>query len=216
MYATSSIVFGFHGCDQSVADYVISEKHPLNSSEQRYDWIGHGIYFWEGSQSRALDWAHSRPEIAKPAVIGAVINLGNCLDLLDERCIQQVSTAHKVLIEELKEIGKPPPENTATDPNGFSLRRELDCAVIMRLHQLNNETITEELGLKNAQGKNKRVIQNHPDFLDSVRGMFPEGDQLYNGAGFRASNHIQLCIVNPNCILGYFSPQNPNTWYKRF
>jgi hypothetical protein len=216
MYAGASVVFGFHGCDESVAKEVIKNNKALRSSEQRYDWLGHGIYFWEGSETRALEWAISRKDIKQPAVIGAVINLGNCLDLLDEGCIQKVSTAHEILIEEFKDIDEPLPENSATDTNGFSFRRELDCAVIMRLHQENNERIAGELNLSGAEGKNKREVQRHPDFIDSVRGMFPEGDELYPSAGFRRSNHIQLCIINPNCILGYFSPRNLNTWYKTF
>tara|TARA_R110002050_G_scaffold17413_14_gene51791 strand:+ start:1406 stop:2056 length:651 start_codon:yes stop_codon:yes gene_type:complete len=216
MYATSSIVFGFHGCDQSVADNILKENGSLKASEESFDWLGHGIYFWEGSSSRALDWAKSRKDINDPAVVGAVINLGNCLDLLDDRCIKQVSTAHDILIEELKAIGESQPENTVTDSDGFSFKRELDCRVIMRLHQFNNDAIANDLGLKSSTAENKRKVQRHPDFIDSVRGMFPEGKQLYQGAGFRKSNHIQLCIVNPNCILGYFSPRNPNGWYKKF
>ena len=104
MYAGASVVFGFHGCDESVAKEVIKNNKALRSSEQRYDWLGHGIYFWEGSETRALEWAISRKDIKQPAVIGAVINLGNCLDLLDEGCIQKVSTAHEILIEEFKDI----------------------------------------------------------------------------------------------------------------
>jgi hypothetical protein len=43
--------------------------------------------------------------------------------------------------------------------------------------------------------------------FDSVRGVFVEGKELYPSAGFREKNHIQLCIRNPNCIKGYFHPQ---------
>jgi len=45
--------------------------------------------------------------------------------------------------------------------------------------------------------------------------MFPEGKELYKGAGFREKNHIQLCVVNPNCIMGYFEPNQHNPWYKK-
>jgi len=42
---------------------------------------------------------------------------------------------------------------------------------------------------------------------DSIRAAFPEDRPLYEGAGFRAKNHIQLCIVNPErCIKAYFKP----------
>src|SRR5439155_1194366 len=50
------------------------------------DWLGHGIYFWEDSYLRALRWAEeeskkSHRKIDLPAVIGATIELGNCLNL---------------------------------------------------------------------------------------------------------------------------------------
>lgn len=214
MYTSPSIVFGFHGCDQSVADLVLHEGKALAPSEKSFDWLGHGIYFWEGSESRALEWAKSK-KIKKPAVIGAIIRLGNCLDLLDDRCIKTVSTTYKILKAELADIGEPLPANKNTDENGISFRRELDCKVIERLHQLNNSVIAEKLGLKSAT-KSKKRIQTHSDYIDSVRGMFPEGDHLYPEAGFRALNHIQLCVVNPNCILGYFKPRVPNANYKTF
>ncbi|MFZ2726272.1 MAG: hypothetical protein WAX77_08490 [Methylococcaceae bacterium] len=72
----------------------------------------------------------------------------------------------------------------------------------------------KELKLSTSEGKNERKIQQHPQFIDSVRGMFPEGKELYNGAGFREKNHIQLCVVNPNCIIAYFQPRKTNPSYK--
>lgn len=216
MYTSPSIVFGFHGCDQSVADKVLKNNEALAPSEKSYDWLGHGIYFWEGSESRAMAWAKAKKDIKNPAVIGAVINLGNCLDLLDDRCIKELATTYQILEAELNAIGEPLPKNAAVDPNGISFRRDLDCKVVMRLHQINNDLIASELHLSSTSGKNKRTIQTHPKFIDSVRGMFPEGSPLYPSAGFRLENHIQLCIVNPNCILGYFSPRTPNNWFRKF
>lgn len=42
-------VLGFHGCDASVGEAVLSGKKWLEPSENRYDWLGSGIYFWEGN-----------------------------------------------------------------------------------------------------------------------------------------------------------------------
>jgi hypothetical protein len=216
VYATPSIVFGFHGCDQDVADKVLHHQESLAASEKSYDWLGHGIYFWEGSESRAMAWAKAKKGIKKPAVIGAVINLGNCLDLLDDRCIKQLATSYKILDAEFKAIGEPLPQNRAIDSHGISFRRDLDCKVVMRLQQINNDTIAQEKGFRDASETSKADIQKHPKFIDSVRGMFPEGSPLYPSAGFRYENHIQLCIVNPNCILGYFTPKTASASYKKF
>lgn len=215
MYSPPEIVFGFHGCDKIVADKVIKNSGKLSNSENSYDWLGSGIYFWEGDHDRALEWAKNNTKISAPSVIGAVIKLGNCLDLLDSKDIRKVETTYKIYKEEREKLNEPLHQNRNVDASGISFNRRLDCAVIMRLHQLNNEGIVDELRLKNSQGQNKRQIQRHGNYIDSVRGMFPEGVELYPGAGFRSKNHIQLCILNPNCILGYFEPQKHNAWYKK-
>ncbi len=214
MYVSPEIVIGFHGCDQSVADKIIKQGEKLSNSGNDYDWLGHGIYFWEGSHKRALEWAKQNSKIAKPAVIGVFIKLGNCLDLLDSEHIKKVATAYKILKKECESLDRPLPQNRIyTDDISFV--RELDCRVILRLQQLNNEAIAKELGLPEIKADLKRKIQRHPNFIDSVRGMFPEGKELYDGAGFRAKNHIQLCIINPNSIIGYFNPIQWNAWYKK-
>jgi len=38
----------------------------------------------------------------------------------------------------------------------------------------------------------------------TVRAMFPEGSELYPGAGFRDKTHIQICVRDPEQILGVF------------
>ncbi len=81
------IVVGYHGCTRAYArglllgDMPISEWKP---STNNWDWLGHGIYFWEHSPDRALRWAKEKFVSAdeEPDVIGAVIQLGRCFDLL--------------------------------------------------------------------------------------------------------------------------------------
>ncbi len=46
-------------------------------SENPYDWLGHGIHFWEFAPERARAWSR------KGGVVGAVIQLGTCLDCTD-------------------------------------------------------------------------------------------------------------------------------------
>ena len=43
--------------------------------------------------------------------------------------------------------------------------------------------------------------------FDSVRGLFVEGGEVYPGSGFRSKTHVQICVVNPNCIIGCFIPR---------
>jgi hypothetical protein len=71
----------FHGCDKDVAEAVLSGQATLQPSENDYDWLGNGIYFWVDSPERALSWANLRR--SSPSVIGAFAYPGNCLNLTD-------------------------------------------------------------------------------------------------------------------------------------
>jgi hypothetical protein len=75
------------------------------------------------------------------------------------------------------------------------LKRYLDCAVIETIHQFNKD-------------------KKKPEF-DSVRGVFFEGKDLYENAGFKEKNHIQIALRNPNCIKGYFVPRVLDSKFKR-
>ena len=43
------------------------------------------MYFWENNLDRAKEWARNNPKIEKPTVIGAIIDLGYCLDFIDSQ-----------------------------------------------------------------------------------------------------------------------------------
>ena len=193
--AKPGLVIGFHGCDLSVRDRLVTGKTTLRSSNNAYDWLGSGIYFWENNQQRALDFARelkvrqgSRSKIRKPAVVGAILDIGFCLDLLDAEYISLVKESHGTLVESCKTLGFPVPVNNNVGGSNDLLLRNLDCAVIQNLH-------IERLG-------------NDMSPFDSVRGAFIEGTPLYTNAGFHDKNHIQVCIRNPNCIKGYFLPRS--------
>jgi hypothetical protein len=53
------VVLGYHGCRPDFADALVSGALPVRDwrpSQNPYDWIGHGIYFWEHAPERARDW----------------------------------------------------------------------------------------------------------------------------------------------------------------
>src|SRR5688572_27761611 len=90
----SSFVLGFHGCDESVGEQVLATQNgKLSQSQNLYDWLGGGIYFWEGSPERAASFAEqamhderiTQGKIKSPFVIGAIIDLGVCCNLLDSQ-----------------------------------------------------------------------------------------------------------------------------------
>ena len=203
----SGLILGFHGCDKSLIDRIVSEKGVnLKPSKNNYDWLGGGSYFWENNQQRALQFAQESKDrflnldddskekyiksgksvIKTPAVLGAVIDLGYCLDLLDSEYLKVLKESFDLLCETHKVTGTEIPKNIR-DSNGELPQRHLDCAVIESIHQFNKK-------------KDKRIF-------DSVRGVFFEGQDLYPNAGFQEKNHIQIALRNPNCIKGYFMPR---------
>jgi hypothetical protein len=189
-YATlPSFVLGFHGCDRAVADRVIAGRQRLRASANDYDWLGAGIYFWESDATRTREWAHElrrRGKLDRPAVVGAVIDLGQCLNLLDRQYLKLVASAYRFLKNDAERTGTPLPRNRSLPGRSALLLRDLDCATI---------NVCREL----------QVDRGLPPF-DTVRAAFIEGEPLYPNAGFNDRNHIQLCVVNPRCIKGYFRP----------
>jgi hypothetical protein len=192
-----SFIIGFHGCDESVADAILSGKEPLRKSTNSYDWLGHGIYFWENNPQRALEYANSlkvnpgrcKEKVTKPAVIGAIINLGHCLNLLDSKFLMHVKDAYDGLFSASLKAGIELPRNKNTKGSKDLLLRPLDCMVIEEVHRT-QQALKDE----------GRVAYT----FDTVRAVFVEGEDLYEGAGFQAKNHLQVCVSNPNCIKGYF------------
>ncbi|WP_242848109.1 hypothetical protein [Ruminococcus sp. HUN007] len=188
-----NLVLGFHGCHKDVFDSVVKGGQHLKRSENEYDWLGNGIYFWENSPERALDWAKSRYK-DEACVVGAVIDLGYCLNLTDYQSSSVLQLGYELLKTYNETMGNEMPKNrngrSATD----LLLRNLDCAVIEQIH--------------------KYYKRNNFETYDSIRGIFTEGKEVYPGSGFVEKTHVQLCIVNPNCIKGYFAPMPYNSEYR--
>ncbi len=199
----SGLILGFHGCDRALRDQIVSTQGiVLESSDNDYDWLGSGIYFWENSYQRALEFAtflsvnhphNKKQKIKEPSVLGAIIDLGYCFDLLNSENLSFLKVGFKTLEKSKNDYGINIPVNIPLKENGDLLKRYLDCAVIESIHQFNKD-------------------KNKPEF-DSVRGVFFEGNELYPNAGFKEKNHIQIALRNPNCIKGYFIPRELDTSY---
>jgi len=162
----------------------ILKGEPFKQSNNDYDWLGPGIYFWEANPLRGLDFAREAKKrhalnIERPFVIGAVTSLGLCLDLTTAAGIEQVRAAHKSFVELAAAAGRKLPENA---PGG--LLRRLDCAVIQMVHIIRSD-------------RGDRPI-------DTVKGVFIEGQPVYEGSGFYERTHIQIAVRNYDCIKGVF------------
>lgn len=189
-----SFVLGFHGCDRSVGESILAGAH-VSPSVNDYDWLGEGSYFWENNPERALSYAENlkkyagrtKGSIKEPFVVGAVIDLGLCLNLTDEGALLELEGAYEVLVSTSKVLPVNVPGFNGDQDN---LKRHLDCAVFQTLHQA-------------------RAIVGLPDYA-SVRSPFLEGAELFPGTFFRKQTHVQICVRDVGCIKGYFRPLNPD------
>lgn len=198
MYSSKpAFVYGFHGLDKIIAYKILNQETHFRPSHNNFDWLGRGVYFWENNYERAKQYAiedSQRPKtkIKDPFVLGSIIDLGHCFDLLDQKYLDFLKFAYEEFKKSIEETGYPMPHNAPFGSNDFDFKkRELDCAVIRFAHQL---------------------AESEGEKFDSVRAAFWEGNPLYEGAGFRSANHIQLAILNPNCIKGVFLPREKSSY----
>jgi len=172
------LVIGYHGTRRETALRIVTQETTFKPSRNEDDWLGHGIYFWEHAPQQAWWWARRRyAESAKIAVLGAVIRLGNCLDLVDPANGEMLVDFHKDLVGEYKTRGEKPRQNANT-------HKYLDCETC--------EYAYEALKLGGLE-------------VDSSRGVYvPNGNnaRLWMRSWLSKDAHIQLCVRNKSCILG--------------
>jgi hypothetical protein len=115
------VVLGYHGTRLDRALEIVATKR-FSPSTNDYDWLGHGVYFWEYAPLRAWQWARKKYG-TDAAVVEARIELGYCLDLTDIRYTDSLRTAYEGLREAYIRQGRVLPVNKHKAPR-------LDCLVI--------------------------------------------------------------------------------------
>lgn len=117
--------------------------------------------------------------IETPFIIGAMIELGNCLNLLEPNSLSIIRKAFLGLKELCEQSGVQMPVNKGAN-------RALDCSVIQFLHESNKKS--------------------HIKPYDSIRSAFMEGGLVYPNSNFTDKLHIEICVLNKKLIKGYFLP----------
>jgi hypothetical protein len=162
---------------------------PLKMSNSNHDWLGEGTYFWDSDPQRALEWAEEKKANGKcsdPFVVGAIIHLGNCLDLSLRSNLDFLAEVYRTFETERTSLGLKMPinRNSPSLASTNNVIRSLDCAILNYVHTLN-----------------KRA--KLPEF-DTVRGIFVEGDPAYPGSEIYHKTHVQIAVRNPACIKAVF------------
>jgi len=180
-------ILAYHGCDAKVANQLLAGE-PFKPSANDFNWLGEGVYFWEYGHDRALRFAEFQKEqgkVSKPAVVGAILQLGRCFDLLDTRFTAELAQAYEHSKQLYEATGTALPKNEGKTPD-LKLRK-LDCAVLnLYLQHLDDHSSGEP--------------------LQTIRAAFEEGDAAFPGSMIRRETHIQIAVRDPRCVLGVFRP----------
>jgi hypothetical protein len=183
------LIIGYHGCDEETCQKVLEGRDTLRPSSNEWDWLGQGIYFWEYGLERAWDFANVQKKrkekigepFGMPAVIGAVIQLGQCFDLFDVRFTRILQKAHQQYLESRKSLNETIPTN-----NIKTGKHNLDRSVFDYLFA---------------------NIKHNDQPYQTLRGIFVEGRPIYEDTLICEKTHIQIAVRDPSCIVGYFRPR---------
>lgn len=192
IHGSGQLVVAYHGCDRATEEALISgELSQLTPSDNPYDWLGPGVYFFQDDWRRALMFAQASAErpsrrltrrpIKNPAVVGAVLRLSVVLDVSTQDGIDAFRAAYQSL--KASEI-KLKQNRASSAEDTDIIVRALDRQVFKFLHQM-----YEDQGLPP---------------LDAVRGAFPQGEAVAPTSAIFANSHVQIALRNPDCVLGYF------------
>jgi hypothetical protein len=180
-------VLGYHSCDKKLALNVLTGAQRLNPSKNAWDWLGEGIYFWEQNPVRSLEYGEenargiqfNKKRIEIPFVLGAIIELRRCLNLVESESLALLKKVYLAMERKCQQAGTTLPVNKGDN-------RRLDCSVLQHL---------------------RLADENNPALrFDTIRCAFAEGEPIYPGTTITTRNHIQICVINPDCIKGYFIP----------
>jgi hypothetical protein len=161
---------GYHGTSAAAAQRILASGFEISRNE--YDWLGDGAYFFQDVESRALDWARDRFG-SQAAVVGAEIDLDDCMDLLNVRWHAVIRQAYSDLV---RGLGGDP----QLLPRQTSGAHRLDRAVI-------NRTVA--------------TLQERGIAVRTVRAAFVEGEPLFAGSALWSQAHVQIAVRDPAAIL---------------
>jgi hypothetical protein len=165
----------FHGTRRFTARKLVAGES-FGVSENDDDWLGHGVYFWEFAPQQAWWWARRRYG-DDAAVVGSLVRLGRCLDLLDPSNTASLRRAREDLERTLHATGRKVPSNANN-------HKYLDCAVFNWLFE-------------HLEGGGP-IDSCRAVFVPLQAGRMP---RLWTRSGVFDGAHVQLSVREPRNIL---------------
>lgn len=177
-------IIGYHGTTAEVAEKLV-DGEPFSPSDNVDDWFGTGIYFWEYAPKQAWWWATKFKKKRHPAVVGAIIRLGHCLDLLDPVNVATMKQFHDETLVKWRAAKSEIPKNGNQHKN-------LDCALF-------NLFYDQSAGIETARAVYVPT--------EAAKRVWPRS-WIYNEA------HIQICVRKPENILAVWRVRKDGRYGK--
>lgn len=164
-----AIANGFHGTTRTAAQQILDNG--FSPSQNKYDWLGDGIYFFQDAPHRALEWAAK--QFSEPVcVVAAKIELVDFIDLLD---IDWSSWLAKVFDRYLSDLKKA----------GHSLPVQRGGA-----HSLDRAVLNYAVEVLESEGYRVR----------GIRGAFAEGHPVFPNSALLTHSHVQIAVRDRDLI----------------
>jgi hypothetical protein len=165
-------VYGYHGTSQTKALSIL--KHGFLPSDNDYDWLGTGIYFFQDAPIRAKQWAmEQHPN--EPAVICSLIQLENCIDLFDVKWFPLLKNVYNLFEQQYRLSDRPLPKQ---NPYRSKAHR-LDCAFFNYASQF---------------------VAHKGQISSSTRAVFVEGNCIFPDSAIFDLAHVQISVKDPLVI----------------
>ena len=181
------LIRGFHATSRESAKGIFSEG--FKPSNNDHDWLGPGIYFFQDTIEGTRNWAKNERKggpITDLEIIGADIEYAGFVDLVEFGWGDVLTSYYEMLkkrhSKEFLEVSKK--QKPYIPGESSNLAHPLDCYVIRYA-----------VGVLNKKRDEK---------VKAVRGVFLEGEPLYDGSHLLSRTHIQIAVIDATAIVDYW------------
>jgi hypothetical protein len=143
----------------------------FSMSQNPYDWLGDGVYFFQDAPHRAREWATQRYG-GDGVVIRSIIRLDDCIDLLDFQSNDLIVRAYQLFTVRMGLARRTLPRQTAG------------------AHRLDRAVMNYAVEMLSQDGVAVRV----------VRGVFAEGVPVFPGSAIMNRAHVQIAVRDASLI----------------
>jgi hypothetical protein len=158
------VIRGYHGTSATQAAVIVRDG--FLASDNDYDCLGNGVYFFENGLIPAQAWA-TRVHPSEPAVVEADIRLEDCMDLKDSLgWVPLLTRVHGELLRVSRQQGRALPQQTSD------------------AHRLDRAVMEFTVAMLEREGMQIRAI----------RGVFAEGPPAFPGSFLSEGSHVQVAV----------------------